>query len=268
MNRLVEGAERWSRVALDAGWVEGWVEGAIFPRELVVFLAALDDLRIRLVVESGRQDGYSTAALGTWSTESGGRVVSVDLELDPERAEACRARLADYPAVEVLRGDAYELVGAALDTDEPTALLVDGPKGFPALSMLLAAAQRPSVRLLAQHNLDPGLAETGLLERRTGRRLHYEDLGLSGNAWRELGELELAFCRDAGAARSLEHSTLAIVPLDDVQRRRLWTTLDPRLSILQPPLVAVLWRAGRHRAVRELARASFSLQRRLRLGTS
>lgn len=270
MQQLKERVEHWATIAIERNWSSQWVEGAIFPRELVALLASCDSLGVRRIVESGRQDGYSTMVLGQWAESVSGRVVSIDLEVDPVTAQACRARLESFGGVELRKGDAFELVGAALvSTDEPTALLLDGPKGHPALSMLFAGASLPHLRLLAQHNLDPGLSETELLQARAGRELFYEDLGLDGMPnWDRLGDLELEELAVKEAVRSLDHSTLAMVRLDAADRQRLATTKAVQLSLLQPQLVARMWRLGAHRTLRQVARGSFSLQRRTGIGMS
>src|SRR5712691_8115121 len=68
--------ERWARIALDDDWVGSWLEGAIFPTEIVFFLASCEANGIRYIIESGRQDGYSTRILGEYARRTGVLVTS------------------------------------------------------------------------------------------------------------------------------------------------------------------------------------------------
>jgi len=195
------------------------------------------------------------------------------LELDQGRAERARRRLASFSRVEIRKGDAYELVGRELmrAPTTPTALLIDGPKGFPALSLLLAAATVSGVKLVAQHNLDPDLAEFALLRARTrGAAAHYERLleAMLPEAWIELEARERAHLMASGARRNLDHSSVALVRLDKAPRRTMLSTISLSLSLLQPAAVAAARRLGLHGALRRVARVSFGIQRRIRVGAA
>ena len=128
---------------LDHQLVDQWVDGAIFPCELAFFLATCRMRHVEAIIESGRQDGYSTLVLGYFAQRYNVSIYSIDREIDRDRAQRCRKRLQGLP-VQLLVGDAYDLVGRQLDllADRTTALLIDGPKGWAALSMI-AAAMRP-----------------------------------------------------------------------------------------------------------------------------
>lgn len=245
--------ELWAQVAVDEGWAGEWVEGAIFPRELVAFLAMCEELGVRNIVESGRQDGFSTMAFARYAEEHGGRVISIDLEDDRDRAARCRARLARFDVIEYRTGQAFSLLGSALRdaSNAPTALCVDGPKGFVALGMLLAAARYPHVLLLTQHNLAEGTPERRLVERRVALPTHYESYStVGGAAWDRLSSAEFARGQSLGAVRDLHASSLAMIPLPPTSRWRLVRTLSLRCRFVQPPFVALMWRWGRDDAVR------------------
>lgn len=240
-----ESVERWASLALELDWVSGWREGAIFPCEMVYFLAACDAAGIRAVIESGRQDGYSTMILGEYARRTDVRIVSIDFEDDVDRAARCRAALAPYP-IDIRKGNAFEAVVAAVrECREPAALIVDGPKGFLAQSMALASLACGPVRLLSFHNLPEGsdfrASFQGLA---AGSSAFYEtDVDpLDATSWRRLREREREICDAKGARRSLEASSLGVLRIDESRRGRLARTVALHFGLVQPIVISSLWR--------------------------
>lgn len=260
--------EKWAAKATETGWAAAWVEGAIFPRELAAFLAVCEQEGVDSIIECGRQDGYSTRIVAEYCRARGGRVISIDLELEPARAAACRQRLADLDNIDYRTGDAFELFGCELAAlgalARPFAVLMDGPKGFQAMSLLLAATDVEHLRVVAEHNLDWGSREQRLLTALSSGPTHYEEIVGAGvgPAWSRLASDELAHSQRSGAARRLDRSSLGILVLDDATRRRARRAASPSFALQQPPLIRALWRRGRYRDVARLARLSFGLQRR------
>lgn len=231
--------ERWAALALELKWVAQWVEGAIFPTEMVFLLATCESLGIGYIIESGRQDGYSSQILGEFARRTGVKVASIDYEEDKERGRRCRERLAEYP-IDLRVGNAFALLGAMVDEAgrAPIALLIDGPKGFGALSLAAAVTADPRVLLLAMHNLDPGTGYRRMLESASGRPLFYEEaLEHPGGAWRRLREVEHEHCMKISARRSLDHSTLGVVQIGDAERAALRGLWGAPFKFYQPPLV-------------------------------
>lgn len=253
-----ESAEYWAEIALTQDWVSGWVEGAIFPCEMVFFLAVCDAAGARAVVESGRQDGFSTRILGEYARRTGARIVSIDLEEDAARAAQCRRRLAEYP-VELWRGNAYEMVPKAVArSDGPLALLIDGPKGFPALALAFAAAADEKTAIISLHNLIDGGEPRAVFESLGGAPKFYEAvLRPDGNAWAALRRREREVCQARGAARSLESSSLGVAVVDADMRAALWSRMDRRFGFHQPPVLRLGWSLGQHRLTRYLFSLSY-----------
>lgn len=243
---------------LDHHLVEQWVDGAIFPCELAFFLATCRMRNVETIIESGRQDGYSTAVLGCYAKRYNVSIYSIDREIDPDRARRCRDRLRGLP-VQLLVGDAYELVGRQLDllADRTTALLIDGPKGWAALSMI-AAALRPSVAVFAVHNLIGDQLEWVM--QFGGRR--YEDcLASECAAWQELGRREAAHA--AGLiARGNTPSTLGVASVTAKDRRRIAHSFKVEFGLHQPDLVRLVWRLGGYQLAPRLYDISYRLFRR------
>jgi hypothetical protein len=252
-----DAVEAAASLMLDYGLVERWVEGAIYPCELAFFIGTCLTRQVRVVVESGRQDGYSTEILGRFAQRHDVDVVSVDMEIEPHRARECRGRLQGLP-VELLVGDAYDLVGRKIDTlADTTALLVDGPKGWAALSMI-AAALRPHVAVFALHNLIG--AQLDWVVSIGGRR--YEDCGIAGGpAWRELCRSEARHVKSA-VNRSNTPSTLGVVAVDEPQRLRIARSYRPEFGFHQPEIVRLLWRLGLYRLTPKLYHISHRILRR------
>ncbi len=241
-----ESVEKWASLALELDWASGWEEGAIFPCEMVYFLAACDAAGIREIVESGRQDGYSTRILGEYARRTGVRIVSIDFEDDPARAARCRAMLAPYP-VEIRKANAYlGVIEAVRQARGPTALIVDGPKGFLAQSMSLAALACGEIRILSFHNLIAGSAWRTSIENLSDRPVFYEGEidPLAVPAWLRLREHERRICDAKSARRSLEVSSLGILRVEDDARGRLSRRFAPRFGVAQPPVISTLWRLG------------------------
>jgi hypothetical protein len=242
---LSDAMERWAGVALDEKWVGEWMPGAIFPREMVFFLASCETAGVVNIVESGRQDGYSTELIGYYARSRGGLAHSVDLEADGARAARCRERLAGNQNLILLKGNSVAFFGPILTGERaaPTSLLVDGPKGYLAISMLLGAAGFRWVRLGAIHNLNPGSAERETFVRLSpGPHFHEELYGRIGDNWEALGAEEKAVCGGRQEGRSVEQSSLGVMGFEGLNRRRLVMMMHPRFGTWQPVRFFVKWR--------------------------
>ncbi|ABD06243.1 hypothetical protein RPB_1533 [Rhodopseudomonas palustris HaA2] len=256
---LRDAAEVTAELVLN-GYVEKWVEGAIFPSEMAFFLAKCMVEGVTTVVESGRQDGYSTEILGDWASRDGRRIISIDLEDDAARAAACRRRLSPWP-IELIKGSAYEQFGrwTKRTPDGPVGFLADGPKGWPAISMM-AAATTDRVRVVALHNLTIGSGERALFEQIGGKQAFYEHAIVApGPRWTELRNREMNFASAADAQRSLDVSSLGVLSLDADRRgmfRGLWR---PEFGLHQPAAVRTLWNLGLAVASTKLYGLSFRL---------
>lgn len=240
-------------------WTPDWVVGAINPREMAFFLATCRAAGVERIIESGRQDGYSTRILGAFAARRGVEAASIDLEIEPDRAKACRERLAGLP-IELIRGDAYRAVGeTVVASPKPTALLIDGPKGFPAIAMLLAAGRLRHVRVLALHNLGvetPWLPFFRALGS-TARLLEDVPGANSLAAWNALADEERAhFLGILGADAMRGESTLGVVTLPP--SKPLPAFAKP-FGFHQPAILAALWKLGAHTIARRLFVASFHI---------
>jgi hypothetical protein len=238
---------------LESGVVNHWREGCIFPAEMAFFLGQCAHNDVEAIVESGRQDGFSTRILGAWAQATGGHVVSIDVEGDPVRAQTCRERLRDLP-IELIKANACDAVGrqTRASAPKPTAILLDGPKHSLALALAAAAAE-DHVKLFAIHNqLDGHPAMEAL--RLFGPQF-YEDVTTS-EGFAALRQAETMHCRPL---RPMGRSTLGVVVLDQDKRQRLHRLIGRHFGLMQPPVVRALWQARAYALAPWLYRVSFRL---------
>jgi hypothetical protein len=241
--RLADRLEKWSEIALRESWVERWTEGAIFPREMVFFLAVCDAHDVRVIVESGRQDGYSAELIGFYAAQVGGHAYSIDFEYDAERAERCRRRLAANGSLHLVKGNGVTWLGPLLKRHAPTpsAVLLDGPKGYLAMSLFFAATRIPGVAVCAVHNVDYQLQRAPFAS--TGPAPHFhEEAPPRGRFWSALAEAEVRHGQTVAARRSLTESTLGVLRRDEVHALARTFKLDlPRTE--QPTTIGWKWKA-------------------------
>jgi hypothetical protein len=246
--KLRDAADRCAAIVIDGGYVEHWKEGAIFPSEMAFFMAVCEVADIQCVVESGRQDGYSTEILGDWADRNGATVFSIDLEHDVERAKACRARLARFKSLRLVSGNAYAEFGRVTkQLSQRTAFLVDGPKRSPAISMM-SAAMSENVHVIASHNLIAGSEEYDFFFKFGGSEIFFEQaISDPGPRWLELRERDIAHASKSQAARSVELSSIGVLVLNDEMRRAIRETHGVKYGLHQPAFVRALWSIGAYR---------------------
>jgi len=261
---LLDSVNRWADVAIRQAWAPEWVDGAILPREMVYFLARCEVNDIDVVIESGRQDGYSTKILGEFIKDKPNmKVFSIDWEDDAERARRCRERLSKYERLSLLKGDANRLFPELLRQNQGrrVALIVDGPKGFWALSLIFASLRFPEVRLVSLHNLSPGTAYREFLEKAIAKPLFYERHGVTSDTFTRLGSEEIPMVDNVRAGRGRDESTLGVIEVDDQVRTFARGAFDRRFKLFQPCLVGLGWQLGADWPVSKLFSLSFRLWR-------
>lgn len=259
---LPELLDKWAKIALDSNWVQAWVEGAILPSEMVFFLSRCEEMDIQCVIESGRQDGYSTRLLGEFARRQGIEIYSVDTENDRIRADNCRKRLVEYRELHLLKGNGLSVLGRLLEgiSDSPTAVLVDGPKGFLAMSLLFASAGYRQVKLVAMHNLERGSTGREIFEHQADQPVFCEAFASqAGEYWHSLKNTEIAFCIPRGMAKPPEHSSLCVMPISVIVRSRLSSLFHPVFAFYQPTVIRLLWHLRLYNFVKYLVAISHRL---------
>lgn len=115
-------------------------ERGILHSEMLAVCAVCDELNVDVIIESGRCRGQSTLMLARYFSGRTTRIISVDLDRD-ENAVGAEERLAPYDSVELLYGDSRARIPKLVQRfgGERCALLLDGPKGEAAVSLVKEA---------------------------------------------------------------------------------------------------------------------------------
>ncbi len=222
-----------------------WFPSGIFPGEMAAFLGLCEHYQVETIIESGRKHGYSTHLLGEFTRWAPCEAYSIDLEEDVATAAACRRRLSRYEGLELLAGDAFDLLPrVARRATGRIALLIDGPKKHDANRLSATAAALFDVVLVAHHNAGPQTPWGREFARWFPQARYYEEMGFEGASWfREFKEWERGVVGDAPlGSRSVDRSDMALAPLAGEERakRRLFT-LDRRPSRRHPLALAMKW---------------------------
>lgn len=145
---------------------DGYEERGILNSEMLAACAACERLGVDVVIESGRCRGQSTLILARYFAGSRTRIISVELERGPD-AEFAERRLAPFPHVELLYGDGTRVIPERLRAmpDARVAILLDGPKGMPAVRFLDAVLpEHENVVAAFLHDTRPGTPQRAALE--------------------------------------------------------------------------------------------------------
>ena len=259
---LRDATEDSARLILEGGHVESWVEGSIYPSEMAFFLASCNVANVSRVIESGRQDGYSTNILGDWASRAADRrVVSIDLESDAKRAEVCRGRLARWTSLKLVKGNAYSEFGrvANAHTSARTAFLLDGPKQAQAIS-IMAAALNDNVQIVSMHNLVAGARDYEFFTELGGANIFYESAILEpGPNWLELRQRDAAHARKVGATRPVDLSQIGVLVLNPETRAKMRGSVNPWFGLHQPFAVRAIWWARAYNFAPKLYGLSYKL---------
>lgn len=130
---------------------EPYEHRGIIHSEMALILHVLHRLRIARVIESGRARAQSTWILARYLPHVD--IHSVEMR-DDEDARFGRERVGNLPNVTLYDGDGCELVPMLAWLDErPTAILLDGPKGAAAVSILEKCFRRPHVKVGFIHDM-------------------------------------------------------------------------------------------------------------------
>ena len=123
----------------------------IIHSEMALILHGLRRLKIKRVIESGRARAQSTWVLSKYLPDVD--IHSIELRDDAD-ARFGRERVGNLRNVTLYQGDGRELVPMLAWLDErPTAILLDGPKGAAAVSILEQCFKRPHVRVGFIHDM-------------------------------------------------------------------------------------------------------------------
>ena len=144
--------------------------------------------------------------------------------------------------------------------NQSVAILCDGPKGFWAMSLMFACASHLQLKLIALHNLNRHSKERLFFEQKSDNPVFYEEqTNNSNNLWSQLKQKEKDFCSRVGARRSLECSSLGVMPITNKIRKCLKLTFNHNFYLFQPPFIRWSQALGLKYPVHFLFKLSFGL---------
>jgi predicted O-methyltransferase YrrM len=169
LSRVPEVAGEFERRIRDIPYED---KGMLFSDMLLLYAAVRSGCdRLARIVESGRARGQSTLILARCFPDS--MIVSVDCDHESEDVVFGERRLRGLSNVELLCGDAKELLPRLVQRGD--VVLIDGPKSFRALhlALTLLATDDPSIVFI--HDFYRGLPERDMLERHVPEAFFSDD---------------------------------------------------------------------------------------------
>lgn len=135
---------------LEAIAAEPYESRGILHSEMALIIHTCRRLGIEVVIESGRARGQSTYMLAKYLDAM---IHSVELRDHPDERFA-RDRLAPFANAILYNGDGREIIPRVADGHgRPVAVLLDGPKGAAAVSILEECFRSPHVRVGFIHDM-------------------------------------------------------------------------------------------------------------------
>lgn len=131
---------------------EPYEERGIIHSEMALILHAIAGKGIQRVIESGRARGQSTYLLAKYLPDVS--IHSIELRDGHPDETFAKARLSGFKNVTLHYGSGVDLVPQlAFDTNARTAILLDGPKGAAAVSILEECFKLPNVIIGFIHDM-------------------------------------------------------------------------------------------------------------------
>ncbi|MEK7579301.1 MAG: hypothetical protein AAB460_02090 [Patescibacteria group bacterium] len=151
------------------------VDRGILPSEMTAVCGIIEHLGVNRIIESGRWLGYSTQMLAAYFADAPIRIESIEYYRTDVGA-LCEERLRPYTNVRLYYGDAMKLLPGLLEGgSEPTALLIDGPKGAKAVGLIKKIFERyENVAVVFLHDSYEG-SEARIAIREMGLDAEYTD---------------------------------------------------------------------------------------------
>jgi len=105
--------------------------GSMSPIEILIFIFLCVENKIEVIIESGRQYGYSTFFISLFCKKNKIKFISIDNETDSKINNFSRKLLKNNRVI-YKKNDFYKSIDNILDENKKrrTALLIDGPKGM------------------------------------------------------------------------------------------------------------------------------------------
>jgi hypothetical protein len=185
---------------------EPYERRGILHSEMALIIHTCQRLGIEVIIESGRARGQSTYMLAKYLPWV--QVHSVELRDHPDEAIA-RERLAELGNVTLHNGDGnYLLPSLVAQSERPTAILCDGPKGAAAVAIIERCFWQPHVVVGFIHDMrrldhgGPSPHRQAAIDRLPNHRFSDDPRVVAGSRW--MDERILAAGGPCGPAHEAE----------------------------------------------------------------
>lgn len=121
--------------------------GSMDPSEIFSFIYLLKKNKINLVIESGRQYGYSTYFLASYCQKNNIKFISIDLGID-KKADQYSQKILYKLSVEFIYANFFFVIEKLLDRSKKKkiAMLIDGPKGVNAYTFCYKLLKKYNIK--------------------------------------------------------------------------------------------------------------------------
>jgi len=225
--------------------LEEWLPGAMFPSEIWWLVQAIKETNPDVVIECGRQDGYSTRLLAELLKDTDIKIYSIDFDEDKARLERIKGDLSSFN-VECVSGDIHVRVPEILSANHGARIAVvqDGPKGWEGMATLLASVYSSDVVLLAQHNLHIGHESRDMFDCLSPSVAFYE-FSDECRSLHDFRKLEVDRLAGVSSNRAIDHSSLGVMRLGENSRALLRKRIEDnegKFGVWNPIKVADAWK--------------------------
>jgi hypothetical protein len=195
-------------------YFSNWLNGAMLPSEIFWLQKNILEIGCDLIIECGRQDGFSTLILGEFAKENNIKVLSIDFDDNVDKLNSCVKKLEGLP-VECVSGDIHFHVPRLINEfpEAKICIIQDGPKGWEGMATLLASVFYDQVKLIAQHNLHVGHNSRSYFISIPGGDCSFLEDSKSADLLNFRKE-EICYFEKVKANRNLDLTSLGIIKLD------------------------------------------------------
>lgn len=213
---------------------DNWLPGAMLPSEIWWLYKKIIESQAEVLIECGRQDGYSTKVLADLLSSHGIRIYSIDFDEDKARLKMIKASLEAYD-VECVSGDIHVKVPEILAkiSGKRVAIVQDGPKGWEGMATLLASVVSYSPVLVAQHNLHVGHKSRDMFQLLSVGPAFLEYDKTSSDIM-EFRQYEIEALKSKLPNREIDHTSLGCMVLDSCSISMLRDSMRKMESQMEP----------------------------------
>lgn len=123
----------------------------IVNSEMLLFISLVKYFGVKLIVESGRANGYSTKIIAECFKKPEYKIYSVENNKYSPDVKISFEKLKKYENLILLFGDSFNIIPNLIT--EKCCILIDGPKGVRAISLAIELLKNPLTKAVFIHDL-------------------------------------------------------------------------------------------------------------------